>query len=877
MESTRLVRYLKQFEDGFKRAPRLLQACSDQSTVNTIVGQLASRSKHPNATSALSTLYGRNGHPKFVGLAYLLLLKFESADGIYSIVERVQDRIHRCSSAQKQAYTLTVTQGAHLMVCRGRPLQSTLWDEELARSQILESNSSIQAHSPNIIPGMRYCVTAAERQAMMRIQEIIEDYLETHKENAFMSAFHEPARWYYDVSGNHHHRDHVDVHGLNGWLCLIRGWFGAQIPIIPESSDGDVFKGCSDVWAGMSSAAWDVFKADKNFGKSYKGLTKQLKSQMVTNKKFGSNFNSGRDTGFTGPNARHMENEAKKKKKMYRPYCEKFAYFFRLQFLVKKLFEVLNAEEKAEHIGFRQCCNVLFPIFCERELKVRQAPDFLEFFYDEMLMNLDIHKAARFFWWLGVIKKDYTTPIKADELDPQYHVHECGKCGCLPSPPGKFCDQCGDKIAANWDEEEAFFGESKEADRKPPARNSKSPKRPQAPPPKKAKRRPSPRIALEPLDKPPTPPHSEEQQAIHADCIKCGQAPVAPFKFCIGCGDNLSKQREAEAEKKPAAAKKAAHTAGTICVVEGCGCDLFPPANFCHQCGAKQPMMVKSKPRLVTPPATPLPPVVVEEEVEDPMTCPICMEVKSSTMQIPHWQAKGDISGHKMCTDCAKQYNKNECPFCHEVSIKEELLTMIQDFIRAVSSSGGDPNRAAALAERWQWFEMEFSTNVSVVHRVCKLVLEDAQFEKHLRAGVRDRSSWIRDANGLIFRWRSLSKDGKLDVSEEIKEVLEMAYKLSVSLLKGIGANGHHMGAFYSQALAVWLAAFQGQDDGPTLKRMVKHAGKIIIEMYEKGKRGNGNLKREVRERIVAEYSQIFSSTMFGGEDQDPVHKAFYC
>ncbi|GMH63657.1 hypothetical protein TL16_g03771 [Triparma laevis f. inornata] len=906
MGSTRLVRYLKQFDDGFKRERRLLDACSNPGTVQTIIQQLAARSQHDRAHEALTTLYQRNPNPKYVGLAYLLLLKFESGDGIFGIVERVQDRIHRCSSAQKQAYTLTVTQGAHLMECRSEPLQFTEWDSLLNNSKILENNTEVASSSTNTIPALRYCIHPTERQALRRIQEIFEDYLETHKENAFMSAFHEPARWYYDVTGNHHHRDHVDVHGLNGWLCLIRGWFGAQIPIIPEASDGDAFKGCSDVWAGMSKSAWDVFKSNKNFGKSYKGMSRQLKSSMVTDKRYGSNFSSGVETGFVGRTAQHMENGAKKKQSKYRPYCEKFAYFFRLEFLVKKLFEVLNAEEKAEHIGFRKCCDVLFPIFCERELRLREVPDFLEFMYDDMLMNLQIGKAARFFWWLGVIKEGYTSPLKVEE-EHGLKSHDCGKCGHKASPPGKFCDECGNKIMENWNEEEAFFGEAKggaveEEERKvaakktttkttPLARSSKSPMRPEAPNPKKARRRPSPRTSLElVINKPPTPPKAKEQHA-HPNCVVCGAGPMAPFKFCVGCGDNMEHQRAARAdtrkkaranwkkavtvvkainrfarggrdlrERKPAAKSRAK----IICVAADCGCELSPPFFFCHECGTKQPggatatatatkvttptqrknsnlnvnkVKVKPKPRPVTPEAALPPPA----EEEDPMTCPICMEITTTTILIPHWQSKGDISGHKMCADCSKNYNKNECPFCHEVSIKEEIMVLIRNFIQAMKSSSGDPQRAAALAERWQ-----------------------------------EKNAWIRDANGLIFRWRSLCKDGKINVGEDTKKDLESGYKLSLSLLKNTGANGHHMGAFYSQALAVWLAAFQGQDDGDTLRNMVKHAGGVVIEMYKKGKRENGKLKKEVRERIVGEYSGIFSAMVWGGEEVDPVWKAFY-
>ena len=55
------------------------------------------------------------------------------------------------------------------------------------------------------------------------------------------------------------------------------------------------------------------------------------------------------------------------------------------------------------------------------------------------------------------------------------------------------------------------------------------------------------------------------------------------------------------------------------------------------------------------------------------------------------------------------------------------------------------------------------------------------------------------------------------------------------------------MGAFYSQALAVWLAASQGNDDGELLRTMVKQIGGVVISIYKKNKASNKNLKKEVR------------------------------
>jgi len=822
MTTTRLNRYYQQFEAAFRTSSQLHNTATSRSDVNRIIGQLASRSNHPEANHVLSRLYDiaqgmRN--QKYMGVAYILMLKFETADGIYSIVERSRDRIGRCYSAQKQAYTLTVSQGAHLLQQRGPSQVNTSWDSLLSSSRILESSASSSGF-PSDVPAAIHITSSEEREALLRLQEIIEDYTETHKENAFMSSLHEPARFYYDMGGNHHHRDHVDVHGLNGWLCLIRGWFGAQIPIIPQADDGDAFKGCSDVWSGMSSEAWDVFKRDENFGKSYKGL-RALKSNMVTNKSFASNFNSGRDTGFVGHNASAMEEGAKKKKKKYLKYAEKFAYFFRRDFLVKKLFEVLNSEEKAEHVGFRKCLQALFPVFYKVEIGAGDVPDYLEFFYDDMLMNLDLAAASRFFWWIGVIKVEYAPPLSTH-----------------PS------------------QDEAFFGQ---ADSKPPAKV----KKPQPPPgPRPSNMKPS---AMRNLPKPP--PAAAAAKKV-PPCTKCMAQATAPFRFCVGCGDNLEKQRAAAEPEKKRPAKEIKSDNIRRC---SCGCIPSPPGNFCHMCGKPQP---KTSTVALAPISASAPAPVPDLYDEPDNCCPICMEEKHDIELIPHWHAIGDVSSHKMCGSCRKQYNKNECPFCHEVSIKEEIVVLIDDFITAVGQGTGDPQKSAALVERWQFFEMEFSTNLKVVYRVCKLVLQDKKFAELLAKGVAERQGWIRDGCGLIYRWRALAKDGKLDITSEQQALLEKAYKLSLSMIRSMGAHGHHLGAYYSQCIAVWLSAFQGDDDGETLRKMVKDAGKLVVDTYKRHK--TSELRREVTERVVRDYARAFSINVYGREELDPVFTTFY-
>ena len=87
METTRLNRYYQQFEAAFRTSSQLQSAATSRGAhVNRIIVRLASRSTHPEAQHVLSRLYeiaGGMRNNKYMGVAYMLMLKFETADGIY--------------------------------------------------------------------------------------------------------------------------------------------------------------------------------------------------------------------------------------------------------------------------------------------------------------------------------------------------------------------------------------------------------------------------------------------------------------------------------------------------------------------------------------------------------------------------------------------------------------------------------------------------------------------------------------------------------------------------------------------------------------------------------------------------------------------------
>merc|ERR1719453_1475229 len=85
--------------------------------------------------------------------------------------------------------------------------------------------------------------------------------------------------------------------------------------------------------------------------------------------------------------------------------------------------------------------------------------------------------------------------------------------------------------------------------------------------------------------------------------------------------------------------------------------------------------------------------------------CPICYEEKDDVAVLDHWQPSGDISQHKMCGTCRASVVRNECPFCKEIVVKEDMLSFIRNFVQSVSSQaktrGHVAHDCAAIFEMW--------------------------------------------------------------------------------------------------------------------------------------------------------------------------------
>lgn len=396
---TQMLRYLETFGEIFRQRAALLQLC-EGGEVTAIFEQCL---KHGNQASAHDTIKqfytSREQNRRHVGLAMLLLLKYETSDGIFALVERLKEYMGRCESARRQAYCCIVRHGAHLLEFPSAPGRATQWDDLLHDLQ--HSHRATACACPAEASVKQQGDSALAADALRRIHDCIEDYLDTHKENAFKSAFQEPARLYFDLCGNTHHRDHVNVHGLNGFLCIIRGGLGIRLPLVPFEEDHETFKGCTNMWNGLTIDAWEHFSRKENFGKNFESIKafQTGRNRFLHTKQYGG---EGAGRPFIGRNAGALELRALRGDPKLLEYVRRYAHFFTPGFLVQRMFEVLNSEIKPEHVGFSKACDTLFALYRAERGVAEEA--LLEHLYDEYMTTLDVERAAAFLQWLGVLR-----------------------------------------------------------------------------------------------------------------------------------------------------------------------------------------------------------------------------------------------------------------------------------------------------------------------------------------------------------------------------------------------------------------------------------------------------------------------------------------
>lgn len=410
LKHTKLQKYIRYINQEFKKNPTLKATMHNQSEFSIMLNRLISKAypdKKDNPRSVHDIVHGCNifesvmklypnlrWRQPYLTYALYLLHQYAEPDTIVSKLSETCDRANRCSSAQRQAF--------NILICAAY------------NSNNMKSTSSLASYDD----------LSTKEGALMRVYECIEDFLDDHKERAFISAFMAPARFYYHITRNDFGKDHVNIHGLNWYLALLHSTLGIQLPYLPEMGD-DGLIGVVDFWNGLTDDAWNSFSDPMNFGIDFEGIKtfknkssynlKSFLKKTVNDNEFPLGHRSTRPKilGNDAVNTNQQSSEIRKKLSLY---LNRYVYFFNQDFLVKKLFETLNSEMKPEHIGFRKAFETLYQVYRSECLSDRDADNYIDHCYvDEFYTTLNIYKTGRFLSWLRVTKANIF-PAEIDTL-----------------------------------------------------------------------------------------------------------------------------------------------------------------------------------------------------------------------------------------------------------------------------------------------------------------------------------------------------------------------------------------------------------------------------------------------------------------------------
>merc|ERR1711862_21146 len=167
--------------------------------------------------------------------------------------------------------------------------------------------------------------------------------------------------------------------------------------------------GLVDFWKGMKEEAWSFFSSPENFGKFYSHLPDLpegvdfFDSKLETSQ-LPDGFVPGRKSMHLGNSAVNPSFSHSVQRQGLAIYLERFAYFFRKDFFIRKAFETLNSETKPEHIGFRKAVETLYIDYKREVLHGSGEESLVEHCYrDEYFMEIDVERVEQFFAWLDVV------------------------------------------------------------------------------------------------------------------------------------------------------------------------------------------------------------------------------------------------------------------------------------------------------------------------------------------------------------------------------------------------------------------------------------------------------------------------------------------
>ena len=384
---------------------------------------------------------------EYVAFALQVLTDLDTPTGIVAKLSEVVDRSLKCATAHNQALQLLVSHSFHLRDAADEPAVPEPEPAPEAEPEPAPEPGPEPASQPEPVPQPAAGLddTAAAKE---RFLACFEDALDDHKEMSFTSAFIAPLRFYLVQIGDRGTGDgdepfgSIMLHGINWWLALVHSTLGFNLPFRPDYNDSNgPWAGVADFWQGLDDNAWAFFGHPENFGKWQVGVPTELRldqfhRRRVHTQQLPHGFDIGRRARDLG-NAAVNTGRPQAMREGLAIYLERFAFFFRAEYFCKRMFEILNAEVKAEHAGFRKASETLYRHWRESQ-QAAGAPGAEEMedtlaeycYVDEWFAELDVHRVQLFFAWLGVVKAP-SPPDAGVVADRLRQLDDIAKAGLL--------------------------------------------------------------------------------------------------------------------------------------------------------------------------------------------------------------------------------------------------------------------------------------------------------------------------------------------------------------------------------------------------------------------------------------------------------------
>jgi hypothetical protein len=358
---------------------------------------------YPTLVGAFNRL---NWRKHFFHFGLRIMLVCSTPDEIMAKLSEIVDRVSRCDSALKIGFNylmvLTERATAHYVLSKIKEQE-----KEENKADVVQLEDRVQ--EPNNQEENELVDTAHDAEkdynsvsfadAKKKLEEIFAEYVDQHKDNAFRSVMIEPAKAYFASIHDIDHLNHVDVHGLNWFAALLIYALGVQLPVVPLLEDGCTL-GVGDHWEDPAmKKIWDEVRKSEYFGAEYTAVPAMKSVRCNWGK---SNILLGSNVGTPEQFVNQMKRNAPMRERAAQ-YAEKFAYFFSEEFFLKKMFEVLNQEmeSRPELLGFRDSVQVVFDEMKRRGIIQTEETGFVDWVYDEYVINLDVQKIRQITDFVG--------------------------------------------------------------------------------------------------------------------------------------------------------------------------------------------------------------------------------------------------------------------------------------------------------------------------------------------------------------------------------------------------------------------------------------------------------------------------------------------